>query len=142
MRLFVPDSYSFDGDNTFPWMGLIDPKLIQRVPWLLPLLVRPTKVPVISMGTVVTSDSELSQSQQDMMIATEGVDVSLEAIGIDLESIAGTDIDVDLESSTIPVELRALAVQLLNASKKSKGSTIRSRGTGVTIETTKDVADP
>ena len=44
MRSISPDSYSF-GDTFFPWGGLIEPKLLQRVPWILFISV-PSAIPI------------------------------------------------------------------------------------------------
>jgi hypothetical protein len=48
MSLFIPDSYYY-GEKEFPWGGLIEPKLYQRISWLLVVSGVIGKIPVISM---------------------------------------------------------------------------------------------
>lgn len=71
MRLISADSYSF-GAVPFAWSGLIDPKLYQRYPWLLPELIVPSPVviPVLSVSTgrvtvgITTPDYDVTTSSR------------------------------------------------------------------------------
>jgi hypothetical protein len=63
MRLISADSYSY-GEGTFPWFGLLDPKLFQRYTWLLPQSIyAPVLIPTIgvSAGRVIVGITSPSQ---------------------------------------------------------------------------------
>lgn len=138
MRLLVPESFSY-GDQPFPWDGLVDPKLFQRVTWLL-VPFRPVRVPLISMESVIGADAMISARDTDVCLTGFGISSMIETVSFGA-CISPRAADVSLASSGVGVRM---AISGVSSSITSRGKpiTIGNSSRGVSMRTTKGVPDP
>jgi hypothetical protein len=143
MSLFIPDSYYY-GEKEFPWGGLIEPKLYQRVSWLLVVSGVIGKIPVISMYPSNTVPvSVCLDGTVDSSVCLPGIDVYVGPFGISNFNIFKSDttpfisrfgINSCIQSLSTGVEISKslLNFDLSNATI-SVGTTISSRVVSVGI---------
>ena len=133
MRLLVPDSFSYGDGSGWPWGGLIEPKLFQKVPWLLVVQLRLSiDIPLIDVGDLGVSFLRAGSSQVEVVCAYVSALEAAVSQALLRPRVSFGAIDATVSIGGVSLDVESSALDLL-ASQSHTSACLSSSGVGVSV---------